>query len=322
MKVLLSAYILDLILGDPQGFPHPVRYIGNFISYLEKKLLNLKKSTQSQFIMGIVLAVIVIVTAYVLTSAIIKIAYSLHAYLGVFVSVLLGYTVLATKSLDVETRKVYKKLEDGSIEDARTALSYIVGRDTEDLDEKEITRATVETIGENISDGIIAPMFYFFIGGVPLAMAYKAANTLDSMVGYKNDKYLYFGRFSAKFDDVVNYIPARLTAIFVIIAAVLRRKNCSQAVKTVLRDNDKHNSPNAGYPEAAVAGALEIQLGGTNKYFGREVYKPTIGNSLDVLNKSHILKTIDLMYWTSAVAMLFFTILKLMMGDWSYGPWW
>ncbi|AOY76349.1 adenosylcobinamide-phosphate synthase CbiB [Clostridium formicaceticum] len=322
MKLLLSAYILDLILGDPQGFPHPVRYIGNLIAYLEKKLLNLKKSTQHQFIMGMFLSIIVIATTYILTLVIITFAYSLHAYVGIIVSVLLGYTVLATKSLDVETRKVYKKLEGGSIEDARVALSYIVGRDTEDLDEKEITRATIETIGENISDGIIAPMFYFFIGGVPLAMAYKAANTLDSMVGYKNDKYLYFGRFSARFDDVVNYIPARLTALFIIIASLLKGKNYSQSIKTVLKDSDKHNSPNAGYPEAAVAGALEIQLGGTNKYFGKEVYKPTIGNAVDILNKSHIIKTIDLMYWTSAVAILFFTILKLIVGGWSYGPWW
>lgn len=315
MKILLGAYLLDLVLGDPQGYPHPIRFIGNLISYLEKKLLNLEKDNQQQLLMGALLTSIVVLSSYIITFFIIRFSFVLNSYIGFFVSVILGYTVLATKSLDRETRKVYNQLENAGIQDARRALSYIVGRETKDLEEEEIVRATVETIGENISDGIIAPMFYFFLGGVPLAMAYKAINTLDSMVGYKNNKYLYFGRFSAILDDIVNYIPARLTAIFIVIAAMFRGKDYKRAIKTVKEDRKNHESPNAGYPESAVAGALKIQLGGMSKYFGKEIHKPTIGEALETLSSEHILKTIDLMYWTSMVAILFFSILKISMGD-------
>ncbi|SDK69923.1 adenosylcobinamide-phosphate synthase CbiB [Natronincola ferrireducens] len=315
MGILLSAYILDLFLGDPQGFPHPVRFIGSFITYLENKLLYLEKSKKHQFIMGILLTIIIVTVSYTITFTIIKLAYIYNIYLGIILSILLGYTTLATKSLDKETRRVYEALKGSPIESARTALSYIVGRETKDLEEEEIVRATVETIGENISDGIIAPMFYFFLGGVPLAMAYKAINTLDSMVGYRNDKYMYFGRFSARLDDVVNYIPARLTAIFIVIAAGFRRKNYRRALNTVMKDANKHSSPNAGYPEAAVAGALGIQLGGENTYFGQKVQKPTIGEAHEKLNRTYILQTIDLMYWTSGTAIVLFVIIKILMGD-------
>ncbi|SET32494.1 adenosylcobinamide-phosphate synthase [Natronincola peptidivorans] len=314
MKILIGAYFLDLLLGDPQGFPHPVRWIGNLIISLEKRLLDLERSKKHQFFMGGLLTVIVVASTYLITLSLIKGAFFLNNYLGISLSIILGYTVLATKSLDKETRKVYEKLETSTIEEARTALSYIVGRETKDLEEKEIVRATVETIGENISDGVIAPMLYLVIGGVPLAMAYKAINTLDSMVGYKNDKYLYFGRFSAKLDDIVNYIPARLTAIFIVIAAFFRKRDYMGSIKTVISDGRNHSSPNAGYPEAAVAGALRIQLGGINKYFGKEVFKPTIGKSLEKLSKKNIIMTIDLMYWSSAIAVICFSALNLVMG--------
>lgn len=315
MKILLAAYMLDLIFGDPQGYPHPVRFIGNFISYLEKKLLNLEKDSQQQLWMGALLTSIIVISSYVITFLIIKIGFYLNDYIGLIIAIILGYTVLATKSLDRETRKVYVELEKNDIPRARTALSYIVGRETKDLEEEEIVRATVETIGENIADGIIAPMFYFFLGGVPLAMAYKAVNTLDSMVAYKNDKYLYFGRVSAILDDIVNYIPARLTAIFIVMAAFLKGMDYKRAIKTIKLDRKNHESPNAGYPEAAVAGALNIQLGGVNKYFGREVHKPTIGEALKPLKKDDIITTIDLMYWTSMVAIVSFSIFKILMGD-------
>ena len=236
MKILLAAYMLDLIFGDPQGYPHPVRFIGNFISYLEKKLLNLEKDSQQQLWMGALLTSIIVISSYVITFLIIKIGFYLNDYIGLIIAIILGYTVLATKSLDRETRKVYVELEKNDIPRARTALSYIVGRETKDLEEEEIVRATVETIGENIADGIIAPMFYFFLGGVPLAMAYKAVNTLDSMVAYKNDKYLYFGRVSAILDDIVNYIPARLTAIFIVMAAFLKGMDYKRAIKTIKLD--------------------------------------------------------------------------------------
>ncbi|MCC5910262.1 MAG: cobalamin biosynthesis protein CobD [Clostridiaceae bacterium] len=313
MKILLSAYILDIFLGDPQGFPHPVRYIGNLITYLEKKILKENQSNREKLLMGAILCLTVVIVTYITTFGIVNITYSISNYLGIVVSVLLGYTTLATKSLDTETRKVYRKLQGHHIKDARLALSYIVGRDTEDLEEEEIARAAVETIGENISDGIIAPMFYFFLGGVPLAMAYKAVNTLDSMVGYKNEKYLYFGRVSAKVDDFFNYIPARLTGGLIITAAFFMKCNYRNSFKIVLRDRKNHNSPNAGYPEAAVAGALNIQLGGTNKYFGKTIYKPTIGDKVEELNAQHIIKTIRLMYGTSAVGIIVFSALKLVM---------
>lgn len=315
MKILLGAYILDLLLGDPQGFPHPVRFIGNYINFLEGKLLNLQESREGQFLKGMLLTMTVVITTYIFTYYTIDVAYRLHPYAGTIVSIILGYTLLATRSLDIEARKVHERLEISTLKEARIALSYIVGRDTKDLQEKEIIRATIETIGENISDGIIAPMFYLFIGGVPLAMAYKAVNTLDSMVGYKNDRYLYFGRFSAKLDDVVNFIPARLTAIFMILAAFFNGKDWRQTIKTIIRDRKNHTSPNAGYPEAAIAGALRIQLGGVNKYFGKEVYKPTIGNAIVALDRKHIIDAIHLIYWTSAIAVTFFSILKIMLGD-------
>ena len=309
MAIIITGYILDLLLGDPQGFPHPVRYIGGLISFLENRLYIHNKKIH-QMIGGVFLTLMVVLISYFTTFYITRLAYTVHEKLGFIVSAILAYTVLATRCLDTEARKVYVKLEANDIAGGREALSYIVSRDTAELAEGEIVRATVETVAENISDGIIAPLFYLFIGGVPMAMAYKAVNTLDSMVGYRNDKYEYFGKASAILDDVVNYIPARISALLIGIAAFFSANRCINALRIAIRDGKNHKSPNSGYPEAAVAGALSIQLGGTNRYFGEEVFKPTIGDSEILLERTHIDKTIKLMYLASLVGLVFFCAIR------------
>ncbi|ABR49737.1 cobalamin biosynthesis protein CobD [Alkaliphilus metalliredigens QYMF] len=309
--ILMSAFIIDLIIGDPQWFPHPVRLMGKLILFLEKQCLNKKNKKASQLIAGAFVAFIVIALSYILTSRLIYIGYRIHPIIGGSVSIFLAYTVLATKSLDVETRKVYQALKEGNLSLARRNLSYLVSRQTDELEEIEIARGAVETIAENISDGIVAPMFYLFIGGVPLAMAYKAVNTLDSMIGYRNEKYEYFGKVAARVDDVANYVPARLAVMFISMAALPMGKDFKRGVQTALQDGNKHSSPNAGYPEAAMAGVLGIQLGGMSYYFGKLVEKPTLGQEVEKLNQKHILHTIHMMYAASTVAVVFFSILSI-----------
>lgn len=313
MEIIITGFILDLILGDPQGYPHPVRYIGSLISLVEKKLYRENKKIH-QLIAGVFLVLLVVGITYLLTYCIIRLAYYIHPAAGFVASVILAYTVLATKCLDAEARKVYDKLVAKDLEGGRRALSFIVSRDTADLSEAELVRGTVETVAENISDGIIAPLFYLFVGGVPIAMAYKAINTLDSMVGYRNDRYEYFGKTAAYLDDLVNYIPARLSVLLISIAAIIKGKGGIKAFKIAVRDGKNHKSPNSGYPEAAVAGALGIQLGGTNKYFGKEIYKPTIGNLKEPLVKEHITATIKLMYLASITGIILFSVINFLLG--------
>ena len=219
------------------------------------------------------------------------------------------YTTLATKCLKDEAVKIYEVLKTKDIEKARVQVSYIVGRDTTHLDEGEIIRATVETVAENTVDGIIAPMFYAFIGGAPLAMAYKAINTLDSTVGYKNDKYKDLGFASAKIDDIANFIPARISSILMAIGSFILKYNYKDALKISIRDRKNHKSPNCAYQEGAVAGALGIQLGGTNIYFGKAVYKPTIGDKHREIEVDDIVKTNKIMYATSIISIVVFTII-------------
>ena len=229
----------------------------------------------------------------------------------VFIAVnpILIYTTLATKCLKDEAVKIYKVLKTGDLEKSRIQLSYIVGRDTTNLSEKEIVRATVETVAENTVDGIIAPLFYGFIGGAPLAMAYKAINTLDSTVGYKNDKYYYLGYASAKIDDIANYIPARLGVILLSLGSLFVGFNFKNALKIGIRDRKNHKSPNCAFSEGAVAGALGIQLGGTNVYFGKEVYKPTIGDKNREIEIEDIVRTNKIMYSSSIISIIIFTAL-------------
>ncbi|WP_053956632.1 adenosylcobinamide-phosphate synthase CbiB [Inediibacterium massiliense] len=303
---ILIGYVADLLFGDPYFIPHPICLIGKCISKTEAFLRKFVKNSEDEKRLGIFLTMVIVGATYGITFSIVFLAKYINIYLGYAVEGFLIFQILASKSLDKESRKVLNALEKNDILEARKYLSYIVGRETSHLNEKEIIRATVETVAENASDGVIAPLFYIFIGGAPLGMAYKAANTLDSMVGYKNEKYIHFGWASAKFDDLLNYIPARLTAIFMIIGSFYLFYDYKSAIKIVRRDHKNHKSPNCGYPEAATAGALNIQLGGTNTYFGQEIYKPTIGDEIYSLEEEHIKKSIKIMYASSVVGFLVF----------------
>ncbi|MDU4934366.1 MAG: adenosylcobinamide-phosphate synthase CbiB [Peptostreptococcaceae bacterium] len=304
-------YITDLIVGDPYSFPHPVRYIGKLIRYVEKKVRKVAKTDKDLKIGGFVLWFFTVIPTYLITYLIIKLS-SFNPYVFVFVNAFIIYTTLATKCLKDEAVKIYRVLKTGDLEQSRIQLSYIVGRDTEHLSEAEIIRATVETVAENTVDGIIAPMFFAFIGGAPLAMAYKAVNTLDSTVGYKNEKYLHIGFASAKIDDIANYIPARISVLLMSIGSLVLGYNYKNAANIAIRDRKNHKSPNCAFSEGAVAGALGIQLGGTNIYFGQEVYKPTIGDKDREIESDDIVKTNRIMYATSIASMIVFTLIYVL----------
>lgn len=305
-------YIVDLIVGDPYSFPHPVRFIGNLIKFTEKKLRSIFKSEEGLKIGGFILWIATVGITYLVTYLIVKIS-SFNPIVLLIVNSFIIYTTLATKCLKDEAVKIYNVLKTGDIEKSRVQLSYIVGRDTTNLNKQEIIRATVETVAENTVDGIIAPMFYAFIGGSPLAMAYKAINTLDSTVGYKNDKYKDLGFASAKIDDIANYIPARISVILMTIGSLVLGYDYKNCAKIAIRDRKNHKSPNCAYPEGAVAGSLGIQLGGTNIYFGKAVYKPTIGDKHREIEQDDIVKTNKIMYATSITSMLVFTLVYIVL---------
>ena len=310
--IMILGYIMDLVFGDPYWFPHPVRFIGKLISKTEKFIRKHAKSEESLKYWGILMWLVPVVTTAVVTTFIVKIA-SFNKYVEIFVSAFIIYTTLSTKCLKDEATKIYKVLETGDIKKSRVQLSYIVGRDTTNLSQSEIIRATVETVAENTVDGTISPMFYGFLFGPVGAMTYKAINTLDSMVGYKNDKYLNLGCVSAKLDDVANFIPARLTAIFMPLGAFLCGMNGINSFKIAIRDRKNHKSPNCAFAEGAAAGAIGVQLGGTNIYFGQEVYKPTIGDKKRELENYDIVRMNKLMYATTANALLILSALFCIM---------
>lgn len=299
MELIFIGYFLDIIFGDPYWIPHPIIFIGKSINRLEKLLRGYFDKDKKARMGGVILAIVVITGSYLITFSILYIIRKHSDILANVVEVFMIFQILAAKSLGKESRKVYYPLLDGDIPKARKFLSYIVGRDTTSLNANEITRATVETVAENSADGIIAPLFYIFIGGAPLGMAYKAINTLDSMVGYKNEKYKDFGWASAKIDDAANFIPARLTGILIVLASIVLRLDHKNSFRILVRDRKNHSSPNCAYPEGAVAGALNIQLGGTNVYFGKSVYKPTIGDKNRELEFEDINRTIRIMFVAS-----------------------
>jgi adenosylcobinamide-phosphate synthase len=301
---LIGAYLLDFILGDPEWPFHPIRVIGKTIEYLEIFLRRIKKNILGEKTMGILLCAFVVISTYGITWSIIYLSYRLNIYFGISVTVLLAYTTLSIRSLGKSAYQVRSCLKEGDEDGARKKLSLIVGRDTMGLDRSGIIRATIETVAENTSDGIIAPIFYLLLGGPPLGMAYKAVNTLDSMVGYKNERYLALGWASAKLDDIANYIPARITGILLIAAAFILRKDWKNAYLTVKKDAKKHMSPNSGYPESAVAGALRIQLGGTNYYGGIPVKTALLGSNRGELSDDNIDEVVSMMYLTSLIMIL------------------
>nr|WP_243143394.1 adenosylcobinamide-phosphate synthase CbiB [Clostridium estertheticum] len=292
---LIAAILLDLLIGDPYWFKHPVIYIGKLIRVLDKLGRKLCKTHKQIKIFGGVIVVIVAFSSFLVPFIILRISKELFWVYNIL-NIILLWTTIATRCLHTEGIKVYDALVKDDIDDARIKLSYIVGRDTKDLCVDEIIRADVETIAENTADGVIAPILYAILGGAPLAMMYKGINTMDSMLGYMNEKYKYIGFFPAKTDDVFNYVPARLTGFLICLAAPIVRGNILDSIKVMIRDRKNHKSPNCAYPEGAVAGAMRVQLGGTNVYFGEKMYKPTIGNRIKDLGREHIVDTIKLMY--------------------------
>ncbi len=308
--VIASAFILDLILGDPAWFPHPVRLIGRMIATAEKGLRNFTRSPQAEKAAGVLLVLIIITPVYFLTRLLISTASSISITFGFVISAVTAYTTLATRGLADAAQLVLSRLDAGDIVSARKELSMIVGRDTENLDEQEIARAVIETVAENASDGVVAPLFYMAIGGPALAMAYKAVNTLDSMVGYRNEKYINFGWAAARLDDIANYIPARITAALICLASgILRRLKPAATLlqspwRIMLRDGRNHPSPNSGYPEAAMAGALGLRLGGPSAYAGKIAPKPSIGDGGNPPGKKDIANSIRLMYCCTLSAAL------------------
>jgi adenosylcobinamide-phosphate synthase len=305
--VILAAILLDLLLGDPRWLPHPVVWIGRLITALEK---GLRRLIRNERLAGVLLLVTTVGITCGIALAVLKGAYAISPYMGFVVAVFLSYTSLAARSLHRESRLVADALARGNFVEARRYLSYIVGRDTAALDEPEIWRATVETVAENTSDGVIAPLFFLMLGGPPLALAYKAINTLDSMVGYKNERYLRFGWASARCDDLANWLPARLTGLLMVLAAPLAGLSARRAWWIMVRDSRNHSSPNSGISEAAAAGALGVRLGGTNRYFGKPVEKPTIGDALRPLSLEAYRGAVRLIYCAELLLVTVWLVIK------------
>jgi len=297
------ATIIDFILGDPNWLPHPIIYIGRLISKLENFFRKKAKSDKALLISGGAIVFTITFTTYLLPYVLLYI-FKNNNYLFHIINITIIWTTLAAKSLDKAALEVYKPLIKGNIEEARVKLSYIVGRDTKGLNEKEIVRATVETISENTSDGVIAPMIYALIGGAPLAMMYKGINTMDSMLGYLNVKYKFIGYFPAKVDDFFNFIPARLTGILMCLISPFVGGNIVNTFKVMIRDRKNHKSPNCAYPEAATAAALKVQLGGSNSYFGEVMFKPTIGDNVRELEVNDIYNAKKIMYFSEILFLL------------------
>ena len=305
------AYVLDLIFGDPQNIIHPVQIIGKMINIGEKSLLGkkYKSDRKYKFFAGMILNITIISLTYGITYLIHRT--SENSIIFTVAEIYLMYTIFSINSLAREGNRVYNILKEGNIEKARKDLSYLVSRDTETMDEKMIIRSTMETISENTVDGIVAPMLYMFLGGLPLSMTYKAINTFDSMVGYKNEKYMDFGKFSAKLDDVANFIPARITGILIVIASMILGYDYKNSLKIFIRDRKNHSSPNSGHAEAGVAGALGVQFGGRVSYFGKEVDKPVIGDKIKDFELEDIKKNIKIMYVASFLSLVMFSVISL-----------
>lgn len=303
MISLIVGYILDLIIGDPHGFFHPIKLIGNMISSIEKKLRTRCKNKDEERRAGAILWIVVVGASFVVPYLLLELVSNINLILAIILESVMCYYILATKSLRDESIKVYKALKENNIVEARKYLSYIVGRDTENLNESSVAKGAVETVAENTSDGVIAPIIFILIGGAPLGFMYKAINTLDSMVGYKNEKYIDFGRFSAIADDVANYIPSRISAYLMIIASMIIGMDYKNAYKIYKRDRYNHLSPNSAQTESVCAGALNISLGGGNYYGGVLVSKPTIGDNDRYIETEDIKRANNLMYVTSFICM-------------------
>lgn len=309
--VPFAAFLLDTLLGDPRSRWHPVVLIGNVITFAERHLYPQTGRPADLLRRGVLLVLFVLITVGAVGAMLLYVAARLHYGLYLAASALMLYITITPRALARDGLSIRRRLAAGDLAAARRELSWIVGRDTEELSESEIARATIETVAENIVDGIISPLFYFALFGPLGALLYRASNTMDSMVGYKNDRYLYFGRAAALWDDAVNFLPARLTAGLLLIAAAVLRLDVRHARRMLARDAAKHPSPNGGYAEATVAGALHIRLGGYNSYRGRVEFREYMGEPLVKIGGEHITRTVQLMYVTTVLGVLAVTICEM-----------
>ncbi|WP_221564974.1 adenosylcobinamide-phosphate synthase CbiB [Alkalihalobacillus sp. TS-13] len=296
LVAITLAFVIDALVGDPPKWPHPVRWIGRLIAFLDTKLNKGRFRVQK----GVFMLLFVVSLVGSITTLLVWFSYQVHPYIGILAEGIIISTTIARKSLKQAAMNVYQPLKQADLSKARKELSYIVGRDTEKLDEGEITRGVVETVAENTSDGITAPMFWSLIGGAPFAVVYRAVNTCDSMVGYRNEIYYQFGWCSAKMDDIVNWIPSRLTGLVMMICNKPTHLNRKSAFRIWKRDAKKHPSPNSGWGEAAIAALLGVQLGGINYYAGVISKRSLMGDPIVPLGSNHILQTNSIMQTTVA----------------------
>ena len=307
MIEIILGFLLDLIVGDPQNPIHPIRIIGSLCKTVEKFFRSILKRYLK--VAGLLTWILVVFIVFIFNYLLLKVTYRINPSVMILGSVMI-YFCISTKALKIEGLKVVKYVIKDDIEGARKQLSYIVGRDTKNLDKESILKAVVETVAENMSDGVIAPLFYAGIGGAPLAFLYKAVNTMDSMFGYKNDKYIEFGYFPAKLDDVFNYIPARLSGYFIVVVSFILGLDYKNSFKIYKRDKNNHSSPNSAHPEAAVAGALNVQLGGPNYYFGKLVEKQTIGDDREKIDINKVNNTNNILYCSAVLGCIMALIIN------------
>lgn len=310
--IAMVAFFLDTVLGDPQSRWHPVAMLGRLIGWLDRLLYPTTGSNQRKFAMGAFLTLLVLCIAYAFAEGLLLAARELPVAWGAdLVSVILLYFCISPRMLAKAGQDIHALLVKGDLAAAREHVGYIVGRDTAQLNEADAARAAIETVAENTVDGVIAPLFFFAFGGAPLAVLYRAANTMDSMLGYKNERYLYFGRMAARVDDVLNFVPARITGMLFVMAAFLLGYDGRNALNILVRDAAEHPSPNGGYAEAPVAGALHIRLGGVNYYFGERHFRAHMGDAHMEISAKHILGAIRLMYTVTVLFLLFYYLFSL-----------
>ena len=308
----MAAFFLDTMAGDPQNRLHPVAFLGRFIGWMDRHLYPSHGGDGRKFAMGTLLVLMVLSISYAAAEGLILAVRHLPVAWGADVlEIILLYFCISPRSLAKAGHEIYALLDGDNLVGARERVGYIVGRDTAELDEENAARAAIETVAENTVDGVISPLFFFLLGGAPLAVLYRAANTMDSMLGYKNDRYLYFGRMAARVDDVLNYVPARITGILFVMAAFLLRYDARNAFFILRRDAAGHPSPNGGYAEAPVAGALHIRLGGINYYFGQKHFRAYMGDAHMDIAPKHILGAIRLMYTATVLFLLFAYLFSL-----------
>ena len=312
MPALAAGFILDLMIGDPRWLYHPVCLIGNLIAFLEKILRKIfPKTDKGELAAGTVEVILVCLLSGGIPFLMLHILYGISVWAGFALETFWCYQLLATKSLKTESMKVYDRLKNGTLDEARYAVSMIVGRDTQSLTEEGVTKAAVETVAENASDGVIAPMLYMAIGGVWLMFLYKGINTMDSMLGYKNDKYLYFGRCAAKLDDAANYLPSRISGWLMVAGAFVIGLDSRNASRIFKRDSRNHASPNSAQTEAVMAGALDVQLAGNAYYFGKLYEKPTIGDAIREIETEDIRYANRLMYATAILGVIICVLFRV-----------